>query len=325
MRVFISSTCYDLIDVRAEVAALLTEMGIDPVLSDDKLSDFEVRHDVNAIETCLVNVDSCDEVIVILNQRYGPTLESFGYGPLSATHLEYNRAREAGKPIHFFVRDRTEADYNFWRKQDGNRESLNLAWLGKNKNNWRIFDLLQSHTKLTSELPISNWYTTYSSSVDLKKVIEKRLRQRIAKETLMNSISVNQFPLLTVRVDFIREYSIDFPKYFFFDLVFQNVSRVAAFDLSIELQYEDQKPKLHQEILAPNGDIHLNKAIEPSGSDYSELVRLRYKSHLGVEVQETHNFNVYIQKGTGHVLKGIKLQSRRFLLSESPIIELIEH
>jgi Glu-tRNA(Gln) amidotransferase subunit E-like FAD-binding protein len=76
MRVFISSTVYDLIDVRAELAEQLRTLGITPVLSDDKLSGFSIQqHDINSIETCLVNVDSCDEVVLILDKRYGPTLK----------------------------------------------------------------------------------------------------------------------------------------------------------------------------------------------------------------------------------------------------------
>ncbi len=73
MKVFISSTFYDLIDVRAELATELTKMGISPVLSDDKLSDFRVESSVNSIETCLVNVDACDAVILILDRGVAQT------------------------------------------------------------------------------------------------------------------------------------------------------------------------------------------------------------------------------------------------------------
>ncbi len=74
MKVFISSTCYDLIDVRCELDDFLKSLGLLPVLSDSYLSDFEVQYDKNSIETCLVNVRSADIVIVILDKRYGPRL-----------------------------------------------------------------------------------------------------------------------------------------------------------------------------------------------------------------------------------------------------------
>ncbi len=39
MKVFVSSTVYDLLDIRAEIAELLRSLDISPVLSDDPISD----------------------------------------------------------------------------------------------------------------------------------------------------------------------------------------------------------------------------------------------------------------------------------------------
>lgn len=80
MKIFISSTVYDLIDIRAEISALFELFGIASILSDDKLSDFQVRPDRNSIETCLVNVEKSDDVIVILDQRHGLRLAQFFKG-----------------------------------------------------------------------------------------------------------------------------------------------------------------------------------------------------------------------------------------------------
>lgn len=119
MRVFISSTVFDLIDVRAELGELCRSVGIIPVLSDDKLSDFRVQPDENSIQTCLTNVESCDEFVLILNRRYGPRLGKFGFDDISATDLEYRKAVDRKIPIHFYVRDRLDADYSIWKKTAG--------------------------------------------------------------------------------------------------------------------------------------------------------------------------------------------------------------
>src|ERR1700678_3077653 len=92
MKVFIGSTVFDLLDIRGELADFLRSIDIVPILSDDKLSDFVVQHDTNSIETCLVNVDSADEIILVLDERYGPRLGAYGFDDVSATHLEYRRA-----------------------------------------------------------------------------------------------------------------------------------------------------------------------------------------------------------------------------------------
>ena len=111
MKVFISSTCYDLLDLRAEVKEDLRDLGVAVLLSDQKDSEFLIPSsaDMNSIEACLVNVRQADVMIVILSQRYGPNLGSL-FGDVSATHAEYNEARKLNKPIHFYVRDRLDAD-----------------------------------------------------------------------------------------------------------------------------------------------------------------------------------------------------------------------
>ena len=110
-RVFISSTCYDLIDLRADLEQELRDMELEPVLSDQSSSEFTVVPAQSSIESCLVNVRNCDTFIVILSQRYGPSLEPAGYPDLSATHLEYREACRVKKSIYMYVRDRLEADY----------------------------------------------------------------------------------------------------------------------------------------------------------------------------------------------------------------------
>ena len=123
MKVFISSTVFDLLDVRAEVADLLQSCGIKSVLSDDKLSDFTIQADKNSIETCLVNADACDEMIVILDKRYGPRLGKHGYDDVSATHLEYRHFLKTKRQVHFFVRDRLEGAHGIW-KSNGRRTDI---------------------------------------------------------------------------------------------------------------------------------------------------------------------------------------------------------
>src|SRR5262249_10183540 len=111
MRVFISSTCYDLIDLRAELEVLFDEAGVTSLLSDSLTSDFQVLPDRNSIETCLENVRQCDVFLIILSSRYGRSLAKAGFDDVSATHLEYREARKHKKPIWMYARDRLMGDY----------------------------------------------------------------------------------------------------------------------------------------------------------------------------------------------------------------------
>ena len=191
LKIFVSSTVFDLIDVRAEVKSLLEELGITPIMSDESLSGFNVDLDRNSIEVCLVNVDAADAVIVVLNQRYGPMLGNCGFPDISATHLEYRRAKDKGKKILFYVRNRLEADFRTYRQNTGS--DVKLSWV-KTENDKKLFGLIDEHSALSSTGP-NNWYSTFISSVDLKQSLKKALAPAITPEILANAICRNQFPL----------------------------------------------------------------------------------------------------------------------------------
>jgi len=166
MRIFISSTCYDLIDLRAELEAFFREAGIEAILSDSLSSEFQTQHDSNSIETCLANVRNCDEFLIILSNRYGPSLGTSGFDDFSATHLEYIEAVKHKKPVHMFVRDRLEADFNIWRNNKDNPE-LKLSWC-KEQHDWRIFELMKEHRKLTNDdAAKNNWFCFGSLEIRL--------------------------------------------------------------------------------------------------------------------------------------------------------------
>ena len=111
MRVFISSTCYDLIDLRAELEVFFREAAVTPILSDRPSSEFETAPNQSSIEACLSNVRNCDVFLIILSNRYGRHLQQAGYDGISATHLEYCEAVKSGKPIRMYVRDRLDGEY----------------------------------------------------------------------------------------------------------------------------------------------------------------------------------------------------------------------
>lgn len=166
IKVFVSSTCYDLIDVRAELEAVLVEAGLLPVLSDRPSSEFTSQTDENSIETCLTNLRACDIVIVVLNQRYGPSLAPLDLD-VSATHLEYQEAVKANIPIRMYVRDRLAADYEIWRKNK-TRAGLQFSWIHSEQDH-PLFALIDEHKRLSREKKASNWFWTFQDSRDLSQ------------------------------------------------------------------------------------------------------------------------------------------------------------
>ncbi len=96
--VFVSSTCYGLRQLRADLYLYLENAGFDPVLSE--YSTFPVDPDSAALENCRKAVENkADIFVLVIGCRYGSTDE---HGK-SITNLEYLTARAKGIPVYVFA------------------------------------------------------------------------------------------------------------------------------------------------------------------------------------------------------------------------------
>jgi len=164
--VFISSTCDDLADLRAELSDQLVKDGFTVRLSEDTESGFRVDPGANAIESCLENVRQSDIVLFIFDRRYGNPISE--YGGLSAVHLEFNEAQKHGKDFLNFVRAGTVQQYNAWVKAGCSGEE------GTEKS--RLFRLIKEVITLRKGKGPNNWYEEFRASPDLRRLMTKRLQ-----------------------------------------------------------------------------------------------------------------------------------------------------
>ena len=192
-KVFISSTCFELLDIRAELEVLLKENGLIPILSDSITSEFGIQTGTNSIETCLVNVRECDIFLIVLSQRYGSSLQKAGFEDVSATHLEYKEAVKLKKPIFMYVRDRLDSDFSTYRKT-GKADGLN--WV--KEKDLRLFELIDEHSKLTNT-ETNNWKWTYRNSVELKKRINSDLKDEFKRVIVQSKLKDNKVPTFVIK------------------------------------------------------------------------------------------------------------------------------
>lgn len=76
--IFISSTDYNLKDLRAELARFLTELGYKPVLSSaEGFPDSSPK--LEPWESCLPVLDRCFIIVLIIDGRYGIPLPWLNY------------------------------------------------------------------------------------------------------------------------------------------------------------------------------------------------------------------------------------------------------
>ena len=298
MKVFVSSTVFDLLDIRAEIESHLASMGITPVLSGSPTSTFEVMPDRNSIETCLVNVESCDAVVVILCQRYGPSLANAGFTDLSATHLEYQRAREKQIPLYVYVRDRLEADYRYWKNlPEATRSEAKYAWVKGKGDNQRLFSLLHEHQELNRMSSNTNWFSPFRDSIELKKLLTRDLGKAAAVVQLETLIQSDRMPVLQpigeldCSDNFLGNSQAETVSVIRFQL--QNESPTAAFNVRIELVH-DWLVSPHQDCcpsIAPGGHTLFSVLLPFPRQDVDARGSLlvQYASALGHEVQDRYD------------------------------------
>ena len=96
--VFVSSTFYNLKQIRADLKDFITEMGLVPVISE--YDSFPIDPSLSAVENCLKVVDqSADIFVLIISGRYGTVINQ----DKSVTNMEYLKARAKGIPIYVFI------------------------------------------------------------------------------------------------------------------------------------------------------------------------------------------------------------------------------
>jgi Domain of unknown function (DUF4062) len=320
MRVFVSSTIYDLIDIRAELESLLRELGVTPVMSDDKLSDFNLTFDANSIETCLLNVESSDAVIVILDQRYGPRLGKHGFDDVSATHLEYRSARKHGKPIYFYVRDRLEADFNI-RHKNKSIDDVKLSWVLPC--DVGLLDFLCEHRELRRDSSAHNWFSLFTTSRDLKAAVRRHFEPVIKPRVLLDAIQQNRFPLFTtvVNADQITVGSIPSIKC---EICLKNIGLAPAFDFTFHWQIDGKEPEI-TELVAPGQEIHLEIFNPSYNSKIDVVLKVEYKSAIGISVRERHRVFCVIQGGMAPaMISGGTLIERTYHNTPSPLLVIQE-
>lgn len=192
-RIFVSSTCYDLLDLRAQLEVALTDAGLRPVMSDRSTSEFSNPGATNSIETCLVNLRSCERCIVILSRRYGASLKAAGFDDVSATHLEYREALQCGLPVTFYVRDRLLGEYELWRQN----KPLKTLW-AEHDDAERLFLFISEHRKLENS-DKSNYVQSYVTGNDLCPRVLTDLGATASAARIRMLTEQNQLPILSLQ------------------------------------------------------------------------------------------------------------------------------
>ena len=180
MKVFVCSTSYDLLDVRAEVCELIKRLGYEAVAFEHPRF-FAAAQDGARHDKCVSQAGKADALVAIIDQRYGAPYMGTEFYPgekISMTWAEVRCALQNGVPVACFVRDKTWAERNMRSEKEG--------WA-----DCRVFELLdelQDDQRSTT--------TAFKDSTDLKPKIARWLDQ-LAKRVSYSLIELFNAGFLT--------------------------------------------------------------------------------------------------------------------------------
>lgn len=157
--VFVSSTCYDLKQVREDLKDYFEEhYGFQTMLSE--FDSFPIDPCKGTFENCLENVDkTADIFVLIIGNRYGYITDA----GKSITNLEYLHAKEKGIPIYVFVDKKLYDNMEIWRM---NKEADFTSVV----DNPKIFEFV---SEIYDEC--KQWIYTYNTVRDIKMALKQQL------------------------------------------------------------------------------------------------------------------------------------------------------
>ncbi len=277
MRVFVSSTCYDLIDARAEVERCLRDLGLSPILSDRPSSEFQVLPDANSIETCLENVRHADAFVCLLSQRYGPSLLGAGFDDLSATHLEWKTARQEEKPIRLYARDRLLGEHASWKRTGA---GFTPAWV----KDMELLSFLDEHMALAADLPASNWVWAFKDSVELTARLAIDFKFASNRAILNKWMADGRLPVVRPRIR--QRTGPGAGTTATFDIVFPLVSGDGAFEVEVKLVSAAEWIRIADIVPAAESSAKLAFATGAAARVFAGEFAMRYTTSFGAVIED---------------------------------------
>lgn len=218
-KIFVSSTCYDLSVLRAELRNFILSLGHEPVMSD--YADILYDPRTHTHTSCINEVINCDMMVVIIGSRFGGTsvpqaleqvdlskLKELSNGSLtinddtkvSITQLEVLKAVENNIPIYTFIDKKVYYEHEVYEKNKKKPDiikQIEFPAIEKQDTAQYIFDFINYIRLRTS----GNQIFQFERLQDIEDVLKKQwsgyfqkllCEQRTRRETSIQITHLNE-------------------------------------------------------------------------------------------------------------------------------------
>ncbi|KMT21894.1 DUF4062 domain-containing protein [Clostridium cylindrosporum] len=217
IRVFVSSTCYDLNILRSQLRVFLNSLGYEPMMSD--FNDILYDPRTHTHTSCVDEVSNCDILVLIIGSRFGgqavpEAIDKINFegiekndinvemlknqDKVSITQLEVLKAIEQSIPVYTFIEQKVWHDHQLYQKNKSKAiiKQIDFPSIEKQDTAEYIFEFI-NFVRLRSK---GNNIFTFNKIDDIESVLKKQWSsyfQRLLSEQRYNYIQGKKIENLT--------------------------------------------------------------------------------------------------------------------------------
>lgn len=171
LKIFISSTYYDLKSIRADLDRQVRELGHEPVRFE--VGNIPFGSEDSPESECYREISNCDVLVCIIGGVFGTVSSDGNY---SITQKELKTAHDEGKQIYIFLDKPVSQEFHFY-KANKSLPGVNFTSVSDKK----IFEFLEEIYSLSKGNPIFPFETSHDIGVILREQLSG-LFQRLIKQ-----------------------------------------------------------------------------------------------------------------------------------------------
>ncbi len=167
-KVFVSSTCFDLGEIREQLKRFILNYGFEAILSEN--GDVFYHPDLHTHESCLNEVSNCQMFILIIGGRFGG--EYIADRSKSITNAEYLAARNSGIPVFTYVRSGVLSNHHVYQQNKKKDFALEIDYPAIEKQEYAadIFGFIDDIRKS----PLNNAIEGFDGFSDIENHLRKQ-------------------------------------------------------------------------------------------------------------------------------------------------------
>ena len=179
-RIFISSTFYDLKQIRAELDMFIESLGYKPIRNEE--GDIPYGKDEALEEYCYKEIKNVDILVSIIGGRFGSTSKK---NESSISQLELRTALKEGKQVYIFIEKNVLAEYETYLLNK-NKEDITYKYI----DNIKIYKFIEEIKSLSANNNIKGFEMASDINKYLKEQFAGLFQRFLGEQIRLKEISL---------------------------------------------------------------------------------------------------------------------------------------